>query len=137
MPQYVRAIPEKCTGCRICENFCSFFHERAIWPSRTRIRVKSEFDEGPFFPTVCRQCEDAPCADACPEQIITQNNLTGAWTIDQEECTGCQMCIDACPYDEIFFDPASFTSLKCDLCNGNPECILVCPTGALFIVTEE
>lgn len=137
MPSYIRVDPEKCNGCLICENYCSFFHERAIWPARTRIRVKKEFDVGPFSPTVCHQCEDAPCADACLFQLITQDKLTGTWTINQAECDGCRICIDDCPYDAIFFDWDSLKSLKCDLCNGNPECVLVCPTGALSFVSED
>lgn len=137
MRAYIHADPEKCTGCRICENFCSFKHESAIWPAKARIRVMSEFDEGPFDPVVCIQCDDAPCAEACPIEIITFNEATGAWVLDQEECTGCEACIDACPYGAIFFDPVSFISLKCDLCGGKPECVPACPTGALSHITEE
>jgi len=48
---------EKCTGCRIRENFCSFHHEEAIWPARARITIVAQSAHGPFVPTVCRQCE--------------------------------------------------------------------------------
>ncbi|MBC8265085.1 MAG: 4Fe-4S binding protein [Anaerolineales bacterium] len=36
---------EKCTGCRICENFCSFHHEGAIWPARARITIVAQVEE--------------------------------------------------------------------------------------------
>ena len=72
---YLKVEAEKCTGCRICESFCSFHHERAIWPGRSRITILADSDEGPFTPSICRQCgalegETAPCAEACPGAVF-------------------------------------------------------------------
>ncbi|MBU1877746.1 MAG: 4Fe-4S dicluster domain-containing protein, partial [Chloroflexi bacterium] len=80
---------ETCTGCRICVSYCSFHHEGAIWPARSRITITTESDEGPFIPNVCRQCDDAPCAAACPADAIARDRRTGAWVVDADRCTGC------------------------------------------------
>ena len=124
---------EKCTGCRICENFCSFHHEGAIWPARTRITIVAQSDDGPFVPTVCRQCEDALCAAACPVEAITRDEHTGAWVVDMGECIGCRACAEACPFCGIVFDKDLEVPLKCDLCAGEPECAVMCPTGAILV----
>jgi carbon-monoxide dehydrogenase iron sulfur subunit len=128
---HLEILAEKCTGCRICETFCSFHHERVIWPERARITVVAQSDSGPFEPNVCRQCDDAPCATACPVEAITFNEHTGAWVVDVGECIGCGDCVEACPYEAIFVDEQLGVSLKCDLCGGEPECAAMCPSGAI------
>ena len=133
---YLGILIKKCTGCHICENFCSFHHEKAIWPGRARIAVVAESDTGPFLPNVCRQCEDAPCAEACPVEAIALDERTRAWVVDTEECIGCGDCVEACPYGAIFVDEQLGVSLKCDLCGGEPECAAMCPSGAIQKVME-
>jgi len=133
---------EKCTGCRICENFCSFHHEEAIWPARSRITVAAQSNDGPFTLIVCHQGQDpclpesgdVPCAAACPVDAITRNEDTGAWVINIEECIGCGACAEACPFEAIIFDETLDVPLKCDLCGGEPECVEMCPGGALQLV---
>jgi Fe-S-cluster-containing hydrogenase component 2 len=137
----LRIHPERCTGCRICETFCSFHHERVVWPERARVTVVAESDSGPFRPNICRQCNArdgsqgrlAPCAEACPEDAIALDPATGAWVIDRETCTGCGACAEACPFDAVFVDPTRGTAVKCDLCGGAPECAAMCPSGAVTV----
>jgi Fe-S-cluster-containing hydrogenase component 2 len=131
---YLETEAEKCTGCRICEHFCSFNHEGAIWPGRSRIAILADSDDGPFVPHVCRQCADAPCAAACPEEAIALVERTGAWVVDVEVCIGCGACVDACPYGAIVVDEQLGVSLKCDLCGGEPECAAMCPSGAIVLI---
>lgn len=97
MNVHLETHAEKCTGCCIYENFCSFRHKGAIWPARARIAIVAQNDDGPFIPTVCRQCDDAPCAVACPAGAVTHDESSGAWMADMEECIGCVSCVDACP----------------------------------------
>ena len=85
---HLETAAEKCTGCRICENFCSLQHEQAIWPTRARIRILAETDSGPFTPNICRQCADPGCATACPVEAVTLDKTTGAWVVNAEECIG-------------------------------------------------
>jgi carbon-monoxide dehydrogenase iron sulfur subunit len=131
---YLQIKAEKCTGCRICENFCSFHHEGTIWPGRSRIRIVAQSDTGPFLIHYCHQCEDAPCAATCPVEAIAIDERTGAWVVDVGECIGCGECVEACPYEAIFVDEQLGISLKCDLCGGEPECAAMCPTGAVTVI---
>jgi len=125
--------PEKCTGCRLCESFCSFFHEKAVWLTHSRIAVVAQDDSGPFILNVCRQCEEAPCAESCPMGAIVRDGH-GAWMIDMGECTGCRACVEACPFDGLAFDEKQAVPLLCDLCGGEPECAAMCASGAIQVV---
>lgn len=127
----LRVQAARCTGCRICENFCSFHHEGRVWPARTRIVVRAASDEGPFTPHPCRQCEDAPCAVVCSVEAIRRDAHSTAWVVDDAQCTGCGTCVEACPFGAIFLDEARGVAYKCDLCGGEPECVAVCPTAAV------
>jgi carbon-monoxide dehydrogenase iron sulfur subunit len=70
----LRVTAERCVGCRICELSCSMFHhDGAFNPRNALIRLESNREVGlnkPIEniddPHVCRQCDPAPCADACP-----------------------------------------------------------------------
>ncbi|MHB0886673.1 MAG: 4Fe-4S dicluster domain-containing protein [Bacillota bacterium] len=133
----IQLNPEKCTGCQICEEFCSFKHEGAVWPARSRISVLKWEKEGIFIPFVCQQCERPACAEVCPVGSITRNEKTGALEIDEARCLGCKMCVTACPFGAVSFDPDRGRAYKCDLCGGDPECVKMCPTGALTFDREE
>jgi Fe-S-cluster-containing hydrogenase component 2 len=112
-----------------------------IWPERSRIVILAQSDQGPFVPNVCRQCEDGPCAAACPVEAITFDERIAAWVVDVEACIGCGDCVEACPYADtrhpgaIFLDEERGVSLKCDLCGGEPECAAMCPSGAIQVNT--
>jgi Fe-S-cluster-containing hydrogenase component 2 len=51
---------------------------------------------------------------------------TGAVVINDDVCTGCLDCVDACPFDAIPVGPNNEV-LKCDLCGGDPLCVKYCP----------
>ena len=49
----------------------------------------------------------------------------------------CQSCIAACPSAAIFYDSVTSKVIKCDTCDGDPECAKVCYTRALLWVETE
>lgn len=125
---------EKCSGCRTCEMVCSAQHEKVINPYQSRIKViKWEF-EGEGFPTVCAQCEDAPCRTICPVRAISRDDELGRVAVDYDACIGCRMCVAACPFGVVHFDSINRRVIKCDLCDGEPLCVKFCPYEALEYV---
>ncbi len=44
-----------------------------------------------------------PCSDACPKEAIKiEGNINNLPEVDYEKCTGCGLCISACPGLAIF-----------------------------------
>lgn len=129
--------PDKCTGCGLCEAFCSFRAERAVGPAKARITVCRWEEEGVFIPFTCLQCERPVCLEVCPVGAIRRNSATRAMEIDQGRCLGCKTCVMACPFGGVAFDRDRGTAVKCDLCQGAPECAKICPTGAIQYVRDE
>jgi Fe-S-cluster-containing hydrogenase component 2 len=58
-------------------------------------------------------------------------------TVNEEECVGCETCVDACSIGAINLHPRLRTPQICDLCDGNPLCVEKCPTKALTYVETE
>jgi len=52
---------------------------------------------GADFPHLCAQCEDYPCVEACPFKALSVSKKTSAVLVNDDKCTGCGKCIDACP----------------------------------------
>ncbi|MEM3926634.1 MAG: 4Fe-4S dicluster domain-containing protein [Desulfurococcaceae archaeon] len=122
----------KCSGCRYCEVWCSFSHEKVFSTSMSRIRVIKDDLIGMDHPVVCRHCLDAPCLSACGTDALYRD-IDGHVKLNKEKCIKCGSCIIACPYGAIFQNPLDNTPLICDLCGGNPVCVAKCPTNALSI----
>ncbi|MGD0917837.1 MAG: 4Fe-4S dicluster domain-containing protein, partial [Thermodesulfobacteriota bacterium] len=79
----------------------------------------------------CNQCSEPVCLDVCPTGAITRNVTNGIVTIESAKCLGCGLCDLSCPYGGIDFGPGSKKASKCDLCNGNPQCVDACPAHAI------
>jgi anaerobic carbon-monoxide dehydrogenase iron sulfur subunit len=139
--------PHLCTGCMYCMTACSTHNEGATSLSEARIRVlrheghaltrMEEEDELIFTVVTCRQCDNPVCAEPCPVQAITRDSVTGAMVIDQDLCTGCQECAMRCPYTAISVSKANNDQahvFKCELCNGDPQCVKFCYPQALRYV---
>lgn len=134
MPEMLVVDFERCTGCRLCEIACSLAQDGVCNPAAARLTVVGWEAEGIDVPVVCQQCEAAACARVCPAGAITQNATTGAWIVNHERCIGCRMCIVACPYGAISVHPTSGKIVKCNLCDGQPNCVRFCETQAIRFV---
>ncbi|MBU1181783.1 MAG: 4Fe-4S dicluster domain-containing protein [Proteobacteria bacterium] len=130
-PKVLALDPQKCNGCKLCEIACSLFHDGEVDPARSRIHVLEWNLKGIFLPVFCQHCADAPCKAACPKDAISWQDDWGRVVIDYDRCVSCQMCVAACPFGSIGFDKAREVVFKCDLCNGQPQCVNFCEPGAL------
>jgi len=122
--------PEKCTGCRLCELACSLKNTGEFNPARARIQVIG-FDEMFTLSVMCFQCEKPYCAEVCPASAIIRDEVSGIVRVLKERCTGCKICTLACPFGNVVVDSQEKVAVKCELCDGEPECVLFCPTRAL------
>ena len=133
-------LPEDvCVGCNLCELACSLFHDAIVNPRRSRIQIHRAQTDGAGnywdYPVVCRQCEHVYCVEACPVDCFTVNPTTGTYDVIPEECIGCTLCVEACPWGEIFMDPQTNVAIKCDLCgDAEPQCVEICPSNVLMLV---
>lgn len=125
---------DKCTGCRLCEIFCSFQKTKTCNPARSRINVMKWEEDGINIPFMCQQCEDPLCAQVCPMNAIEKDEERGVIKTNYEKCIGCKMCIVVCPVGGATFDPIEKKVIQCDLCDGDPLCVKVCPTNAINFV---
>lgn len=128
-----------CTGCRNCEIVCSIRHEGTVFAAASRIKVY-QFEDGPVdVPVFCHRCSDYPCVAACPPKVgaLSVDQVTGAVKVDTQKCVGvkCSKCAKACRHrTAIFFHPVTKKPLLCDVCEGDPECVKVCPTASLELM---
>lgn len=130
----LRIDHEKCTGCRLCELVCAVRHDHISNPLRSRIRVIKWEAEGLYIPMTCQQCEDAPCVKACPVKALSRNDELGRVELDYEVCIGCRTCVSVCPFGAMHFVPSDHKVIKCDLCDGDPQCVRFCDVKALSYV---
>jgi Fe-S-cluster-containing dehydrogenase component len=129
---------EACTGCLLCVLGCAMARTGEADAGRSRIRVYAGGEEGRFVPLTCQQCEDAFCTEACPTKACHREDETGIVVIDEERCIGCRTCIVACPFGAPSFDEAAGVTVKCDCCDGDPQCVKLCEPGAIsFVAVDE
>lgn len=109
---------EACWGCRTCEVACAQeydFKAKFLLTTEEGPTPGGSMQDYMLRVNVCLHCDDPPCIPACPEEAITKRD-DGIVLLDQERCTGCQRCMEACPCDAIRFDEKKQTALKCNLC---------------------
>lgn len=119
----------KCTGCEACIDACSSRGSGVHSEESSMVRLKRDEPRTVFVPLVCEHCAQHPCADACPEEAIKYDPGLDIFMVDDETCTGCGQCEEACPFEGIFI--TNDMALKCDLCQGNPLCVKFCYARAI------
>jgi heterodisulfide reductase subunit A len=67
-------------------------------------------------------------------QLFSQNQIAQEPTIacvDEEVCSGCGLCVSACPYEAMSLHPRlSIAVVSPALCRGCGACVAVCPSKA-------
>ena len=148
----------RCNGCYNCQIACKDEHVGNDWSpiarpqpdigqfwmkvtdvvqgSVPKVRVRYMHD-------ICQHCDNAPCVTACTTQAIYKRD-DGIVIIDPEKCTGGRQCLDACPYDAIYFNSDMNIAQKCTFCAhllddgwSEPRCVDACPTNALRFGEEK
>ena len=133
---------DSCIGCHACTVACKSEHDVPLGVNRTWVK----YIETGSFPNVnrhfsvmrCNHCDDAPCITICPTGALFRA-ANGVVDFDDSNCIGCKGCMNACPYDAIYINPATNTANKCNFCNHRieqnlePSCVVVCPTHAIKV----
>jgi Fe-S-cluster-containing dehydrogenase component len=151
---------EKCIGCMCCVVACKDEHVANDWspyarpqPEYGHFWIKVErMERGSipkvkvtYVPRLCMHCDNAPCIKVCPTKAISKR-ADGIVLIDPGKCDGCKqlrtkpLCIEACPYNVIYFNDSLGIAQKCTLCahllddpewKYGPRCVDACPTEAI------
>ncbi len=82
----------------------------------------------------CRQCVDAPCMNVCPVKAISRDEAQGLVSVDPNVCIGCRSCVAVCPFGAMNFNTDTRKVFKCDLCDGDPQCVRFCDMKAVDFV---
>ncbi|KAF0246328.1 MAG: 4Fe-4S [Planctomycetota bacterium] len=132
---------DKCIGCHACTVACKEEHNVPLGVFRTYVKYveKGKFPDTQrkFAVIRCNQCDDAPCITICPTAALFRRS-NGIVDFDKDACIGCKACMQACPYDALYIDPATQTAAKCNYCahrvekGMEPACVIVCPEQAII-----
>lgn len=135
---------ERCTGCKTCELYCATERGSNSKSLLTAVqetplpqaRVRVEGSNMMPVALQCRQCNQAPCLDACLTGALHRDPDTEMVVVRENLCIGCWTCTVFCPYGVIYPWPARGIALKCDRCSymEHPVCVDVCPTRTLELV---
>lgn len=154
---------DRCIGCHGCEIACKNENNIALGEYWNKVVERGPFGEYPdlemyFLPTMCQQCQDAPCVNVCPTGA-SYRDADGMVLVDKEKCIGCKSCIMACPYGARYYrenedgyfgselneyEAVMYTAMpqgrvdKCTFCvdridaggNEPQACVAACPAGA-------
>jgi Fe-S-cluster-containing hydrogenase component 2 len=80
---------------------------------------------------VCRGCDSMPCVNTCPVNAFRRVESGAGYAIDAGRCIGCGLCVTACVGGCIWMNLERGHAVKCDLCKGDPACVVACPYQAI------
>lgn len=118
-----------CMACLGCVNACAEAFYKAD-PTTDKACLEIVEKKGTVRPMTCPQC--GKCAEACPEDAITQN-AKGVYVINKKKCVGCGKCAEACPFHLIVKTEGDSPASKCIACG---ICAKACPMDVLEVVED-
>lgn len=141
---------DACVRCYACEVACREEHDLGV---DTRSRWMRVMTVGPrrcegklhldFVPVPCLHCHDPLCAKVCPKGAISRGE-NGLVLVHEEQCSGCRLCVSACPFGRMCFNEVTRVAGHCNLCRDRveaglePACVQHCIAGALqWIAADE
>jgi len=131
----------RCINCKACVVACRAEWATPLGHSRDWVAEVEDTDDNgmpvlDFFPGRCQHCEDAPCVSACPTGAAWKRD-DGIVLVDDPLCSGCELCVPACPYDARWLNSETGKISKCTFCQPRvdeglqPACVETCVGGAL------
>lgn len=135
---------DRCSGCDSCVVACKLEHGLGLGSSYNRVAAVGPIGTFPnvekyWLPMQCQQCENPACIAVCPTGASYRADDTGYVLVEQDNCIGCGLCIDACPYGARQLNVQLGVAQKCTLCteitaDGSdvPACVHNCNCGARF-----
>lgn len=132
----------RCINCKACEVACRAEWDTPLGYSRDWVKEVEYLNdrnlpEVQVFPGRCQHCDDAPCVEACPSGASWKRE-DGIVLVDHDICSGCELCVPACPYDARWLNPVTNTISKCTFCQPRidqglqPACVETCVGHALI-----
>jgi len=131
----------RCIGCYACQATCKAEYDIPF--SMFRCKVTQHLSGSYpnirkfFLPRLCNHCNSAPCIESCLDKALFKNK-DGVVLLNSNNCSGCGLCKDKCPYDAIEISPSSGQAEKCDFCYSNrvaggrlPVCVESCMGKAI------
>lgn len=135
---------DRCSGCDSCIAACKFENDIPLGVYCSRVHAMGPVGTFPdvemyWRPTQCQQCENPGCIEVCPTGASYRDEETGVVLINEEDCIGCETCLQGCPYNVRMLNPNTNKVIKCTLCfqnhtkeNWEPACVHNCSCGAIF-----
>lgn len=135
---------DRCSGCDSCVAACKMENQMNLGVVRNHVSAVGPVGTFPdiemyWLPMQCQQCENPACVAVCPTGASYRSDETGYVLVEKDNCIGCGLCIDACPYGARQLNVELGVAQKCTLCNeltadGSdvPACVHNCNCGARF-----
>ncbi len=148
-----------CNGCYSCQIGCKDEHVANDWSPiakpqpeigqfwlklEERVRGTVPKVKVAYRPHLCMHCDNPTCMEACPIPGAIYKRDDALVIIDPVKCTGCRNCLEACPYDAIYFNEDLNIAQKCTGCAHlidagwkETRCTDNCPTVCMRILDED